>query len=117
MIKESELNGLQKVLVDTNGKIFTAHFIKKNGEIRVINCRLNVTKHIKGTGKPSFTLRKDNPYILVYDLKAKDYRTINLDTLFQINYSGKTFVTNKEAWKVVEGDEHNTEFDHLEGGK
>ena len=59
MIKESELNGLQKVLVDTNGKIFTAHFIKKNGEIRVINCRLNVTKHIKGTGKPSFTLRKD----------------------------------------------------------
>ena len=91
MIEDSKLNKIQRVLVDTNGKIFTAHFIKKNGEKRKMNCRLNVTKHIKGTGLPSFTLRKDNPYILVYDLKAKDYRTINLETLFKINYCGKEY--------------------------
>jgi len=108
MIPVNQLSEIQRVLVDTNGKIFTAHFVKKNGEIREMNCRLGVKKHIKGTGQPSFTLKKDNPYILVYDLKVKNYRTINLETLFQINFGGKTYITNEKLWEHVEGDNNGT---------
>ena len=30
------------------GKIFTAKFVKKDGEFRTINCRFGVKKHLKG---------------------------------------------------------------------
>ena len=31
-----------------NGKIFTVTFIKKDLSTRIMNCRLGVTKHLKG---------------------------------------------------------------------
>ena len=68
-------------------KIFTAKFIKKNGEERVINCRLGVTKHLKGVGM------KHDPstlnHIVVFDMQKKEYRTINVDTLVELKFEGK----------------------------
>ncbi len=64
-------------------------FVKKNGELRKMNCRLGVRKHWKtsdGSGKnynPS-----DYGLICVFDLQKNDYRSINVDTLRSITADG-----------------------------
>jgi len=80
-----EVNGLIKILGAT-GQIFTAEFIKKDGSIRVMNCRTGVKKHLKG-GKLAFN-PADYKLLPVYDLKAKGYRFVNLKTLRKISYGG-----------------------------
>ncbi len=69
----------------TAGKIFTATFVKKTGEVRTINCRLGVTKHLRGG--TSTTAHKSN-LVTVYDMQSKGYRCINLDSLISVTISG-----------------------------
>lgn len=96
VFKNVDVKELQKILLGTKGKIFSATFVKKSGEVRDINCRLGVKSYIKGTGTPSFTLRKDNPYQLVFDLQKKGYRALNLDTLIKIKFNKNTFMKGGE---------------------
>jgi hypothetical protein len=65
-------------------KIFKAVFVKRNGEIREMNCRLEVKKHLKG-GRD---VNDRNRYLTVYDLKSKGYRNINLNTIIEIRCGG-----------------------------
>ena len=75
-------------LIDSinNGQIFTATFIKKNGDTRIMNCRKGVAKHTQG-GSLAFN-PKEKGLIGVYDLQAKGYRFINRKTLTGIKYKG-----------------------------
>lgn len=75
-------NRLQKV--GENGKFFTVKFIKRsNGDERVMNCRLGVTKHLKGGAKAY----DDSVHRLltVFDVKSQGYRCIPLESLLEIN--------------------------------
>lgn len=67
-------------------KIFSAEFIKKNGEHRKIVCRLEVKKHLKG-GDLTYNPSEKN-YLVVYDMQKKQYRTINFNTLLNIKFLG-----------------------------
>jgi hypothetical protein len=73
------MDNVTKIL-NSNGKIFTVTFIKKDGSLRVLNGRLGVTKHLKGG------LSTLNPleYITVYDLQSKGYRAINRSTIIDV---------------------------------
>lgn len=72
---------LKKAIEGTGGKFFTVQFIKKDGNVRTMNCRLGVTKGIKGTGN-----KKSAPNIItVWDAKKKQYRSVNLETCFAFN--------------------------------
>lgn len=71
----------------TNGKIFTTTFVKKNGDLRVMNCRLGVTKHLRGGD--STTAHIDN-LVTVFDVQKGEYRSINTNTLKQIKFAGDT---------------------------
>lgn len=82
-----DVKEMYNILLGTKGKIFSATFVKKNGEVRDINCRLGVKSYIKGTGSSSFTLNDDNPYQLVFDLQKRGYRAINMETLVQIKFN------------------------------
>lgn len=62
------------------GKFFTVDFVKKDGSLRTMNCRLGVQKHLKG-GTKTLT---DN-YICVYDVKSEGYRSINPETVRSVN--------------------------------
>ena len=68
-------------------KFFTVEFIKKDGTIRVMNCKLGVTKHLQGGEM------KHNPealnHLVVYDMQSKGYRTINLNTLLKVKFEGR----------------------------
>ena len=67
-----------------NGKVFKVSFMKANGDLRNMTCRLNVTKHLKG-GVSSVEGREDR--LVVYEMKGKlqpekpMYRTLPLDRL------------------------------------
>jgi hypothetical protein len=73
-------NTLALKLLNTNGKIVSVTFTKKDGSIRIMNCRLGVTKHLKGGAS---TLDPEK-YITVYDLQSKGYRAIAKDQILAI---------------------------------
>ena len=73
------MNKVDRIL-NSNGKIFTVTFVKKDGTIRVLNGRLGVTKHLKGG---NCTLDKDK-FIIVYDLKSEGYRAIDKDAILEV---------------------------------
>jgi len=58
----------------------TVKFIKKDGSLRVMNCRLGVTKHLKGGCS---TLNPDK-FITVYDLKSEGYRAIDKESILDV---------------------------------
>ena len=82
----------------TNGKFFSAVFIKKNGDKRFIHCMTKSKKGVKGVGL------KYNPdavnNVIVKDLVISRelykqgldpggaFRTINVDTLIELNAGG-----------------------------
>lgn len=73
-------NNLAIKLLNSNGKFLTVTFKKKDGSIRVMNCRLGVTKHLKGGAS---TLNPEK-YITVYDMQSKGYRAIAKDAILSI---------------------------------
>lgn len=73
------LNFVDRIL-NSNGKIMTVKFVKKDGSLRVMNCRLGVTKHLKGG---SSTLNPDK-FITVYDLKSEGYRAIDKESILDV---------------------------------
>lgn len=74
------MENLADKLLNTGGKIVTVTFIKKDGSIRVMNCRLGVTKYLKG-GTSTLDPEK---FITVYDLQSKGYRAIAKDQILAI---------------------------------
>lgn len=73
------LNFVDRIL-NSNGKIMTVKFVKKDGSLRVMNCRLGVTKHLKGG---TSTLNPDK-FITVYDLKSEGYRAIDKESILDV---------------------------------
>ena len=72
-----------EIIKENKGKIFTASFIKKNGEMRKINARLGVKKQIKGVGMAYNPELKG--LLTVYDMQKKSYRMLNVNTLLTLN--------------------------------
>lgn len=79
-------------------EFFSVRFVRRTknakqeaGEIRQINCRLNVTKHLAG-GVAAYDFRAKN-LIPVWDPHASDgkggYRSIPLDSVTEISIAGK----------------------------
>ncbi len=74
----------------TEGKVFTAIFTKKDGTTRKMNCRTGVSKHV--TGKGMAYMPADYNLVTVFDMKAKDYRMINLETLKVLQIAKEFYV-------------------------
>ena len=66
--------------------IFHVVFLKKSGELRRMSCMLGVKKHLKG-GKLSYNPKERNN-LIVFDTQKGGYRTINIDTLINVNMKG-----------------------------
>ena len=58
------MNKLTEVIENSNGKILTVVFVKKDGTERVLNGRLGVTKHLKGG-----VSKNGDQYITIFDLQ------------------------------------------------
>lgn len=79
---------IKQVLRATDGKFFTVTFIKKDGSVRVMNCRLGVKKHLKG-GTSTLDAEK---FLTVWDTQAKGYRAVNFDTVQSVAVDGMLIV-------------------------
>jgi len=94
MIKKIDRDTAKKYIYESNGKIFSAVFTKKNGEKRLMNCRTKVHRYVNGKGlsfKP-----QDKGLMTVFDLQKGEYRFINLNTLKELKINGEEYqVTNK----------------------
>ena len=76
----------KKHIYATNGKFFSAVFTKKDGEKRLMNCRLKVTKYVKGVGR---SFKPENRGLIgVFDLQKDQHRFINLNTLESLKING-----------------------------
>lgn len=89
-IKEINTKLLLKEM--NSGKIFTACFIKKNNELREINCRTNVKKYVTGKGL-NFNPSSKN-LLPVFDMQKKEYRFINLSSLIWVKIKKKKYFIN-----------------------
>jgi hypothetical protein len=69
----------KRLIKATNGKFFTVTFIKKDGTERVMNARLGVEVYLKG-GQLAYDAESKG-LIPVYDMKAKGYRMVNVNTI------------------------------------
>lgn len=83
------------MIESAGGKIFTAVFEKKDGSIRKMNCRREVSKGI--TGKGMSYDPKSRGLITVYDMHAKGYRMINTSTLRELSIDGEQYVIDNQA--------------------
>lgn len=70
----------------TDGQIFTARFIKKDGTRRSINCRLGVIREVKGKGMKYNPLQR--LLLPVFDMQISEYRMINLNTMYSLIIDG-----------------------------
>lgn len=83
-----------KIIKATKGHIFSCSFIKKDGTIRDMVCRLGVKKYLKG-GQLGFN-PEEKGLIIVFDTAIKQYRCINVKTLMALKVDGQEYeITNK----------------------
>lgn len=69
--------------------IFGVTFVKKDGTIRDMTCRLGVKKYLKG-GELGFDI-VEKGLLPVYDLQSEGYRMINLNTVTEIRANGQVY--------------------------
>tara|TARA_A100001011_G_scaffold327416_1_gene351532 strand:+ start:111 stop:392 length:282 start_codon:yes stop_codon:yes gene_type:complete len=87
-IKISRKDGID-LLKGSNGTMVSASFIKKNGEDRILNGRLGVKKHLKG-GELKYN-PSDYDLMTIFDVQKKQYRMINLETLYSMKVKGEEY--------------------------
>lgn len=75
----AQSRALANKLEESTGFV-TVTFIKADGTTRKMNCRMGVTKHLKG-GKSTLDAAK---YVTVYDMTKAAYRAINRETIIDI---------------------------------
>jgi hypothetical protein len=74
----------------TDGRFFSVTFIKRTtGEIRKMNCRLHVLRHLKGVG--STYDPKAHDLMVVWDIGKKGYRSIPLENVLSATIDGRKY--------------------------
>jgi len=79
----------KQMIKDTKGKFFTVTFTKKDGTTRVMNARLGVKAYLKGGELPYDSEVKG--LIPVYDVKTKDYRMVNINSITYLKIGNNTY--------------------------
>jgi len=76
-------------LFESDGKIFSAIYTKKDGSTRKIVARIGVKKGITGKGMAYNPIERG--LLPVYDMQKKAFRMINVNTLSQVNMDGQVY--------------------------
>jgi len=74
------------LMKESQGKIFSIRFTKKDGTIRKMTCRLGVHKGVNGHGLKYNPLEKR--LICIYDMNKQGYRMVDLTTIDRIKING-----------------------------
>lgn len=70
----NKVNMVKAAIKATSGKMFSVTFTKKNGELRTMIARTDVTSPLRGGEN---TVAHKPEYITVFDMQKKQYRHVN----------------------------------------
>jgi hypothetical protein len=79
-----------RLLDATNGAIFRATFVKKDGTVRDMVARTGVKKHLAG-GVLAYAPRPRG-LLPVFDMAAEGYRMVNVATLRELVHAGTRYI-------------------------
>ena len=83
----------KELIKESKGKIFAATFTKVDGSHRLMNARLK--KYISKTGKAAPYKAENYDLIPIYDMKAKSWRSLNLNTLITLSINKTKYIINE----------------------
>lgn len=83
------LSEVRDLIKSAKGKIFSATFVKSNGDIRIMTARTGVRKDLKGIGLKYDP--KEYNLITVFDMNKRQYRSINIGTLLNLRMNGTLY--------------------------
>jgi hypothetical protein len=70
-----------------DGRMFSVEFVKRStGEVRVMLCRLGVTKHLRG-GEPAYDFAEKG-LLSVWSVKDKGYRAVSVEGVKRVKVKG-----------------------------
>jgi len=81
----------KQLINNSKGRIFSATYIKKDLTERIINARIGKRYKSKTGKKAPYDPEKYN-LKKVYDMKAKNFRIINLNTLITLSINKNKYV-------------------------
>ena len=82
---KNKLTIKEAIAIIKSNKFFTATFIKKDGEVRWMYGRAGVKKHLKPNAKPRSYDPSELGYVTIWDMRKKEYRLLNLQTIVRVN--------------------------------
>ena len=80
----------KELIRETNGKIFSSTFIKKDNTIRTLTARLG-KRYKSKTGKAAPYKAKEFNLLPVYDMQKKAFRMLNFNTLLTLTLNKNTY--------------------------
>jgi hypothetical protein len=95
-----QIGKIRNIISTAGNHIFSVKFVKKDGSIRDLTCRFGVHTPLKGGGE-STTSHKNN-LMTVWDVQARGYRCVNLDTVISAKIDGVEIVFRKVEEKNLE---------------
>jgi hypothetical protein len=75
---------IKQFINEASNKFMTVTFVKKDGEVRTINGRMNVKKYLRG-GKATVDTNK---FLILYSNADKGYRAVNKDSILSVAIDG-----------------------------
>ena len=79
------MNTKQAIAIIKTKRFFSAEFIKKDGSTRYITGQYGVMKHLKPNAKPQAYKPAERGYLTIWDLKKREYRLLNTQTITKLN--------------------------------
>jgi len=83
----------KELIKETNGRIFSSTFVKKDNSIRTLTARLG-KKYKSKTGRKAPYKAQNYDLLPVYDMRIKAFRMLNFNTLL-------TLTINKTNYKII----------------
>ena len=90
-MKTINTNKAKQLIKESKGKFFTAHFIKKDMSKRILNARIGKRYTPKTDRTQPYEPSKHN-LLTVYDMQKKNFRMLNLATLFKLNINKTKYI-------------------------
>jgi len=80
----------KELIRETNGRIFSSTFIKKDQTIRTLTARLG-KRYKSQTGRAAPYKAKEYNLLPVYDMRIKAFRMLNFNTLLTLTINKNTY--------------------------
>ena len=80
----------KELIRETNGRIFSSTFVKKDNSIRTLTARLG-KRYKSKTGKAAPYKAKEFNLLPVYDMQIKAFRMLNFNTLLTLTINKNTY--------------------------